>query len=63
MKYWERVADKLSKAGWSLGWLSALDSEWRMMWIVDAHRDDGPRLRIQLSGRTVWIDQTFLQKG
>jgi hypothetical protein len=21
------------------------------------------RLRIQLSGRTVWIDQTFLQKG
>jgi hypothetical protein len=21
------------------------------------------RLRIQVSGRTVWIDQTFLQKG
>jgi hypothetical protein len=22
MKYWELIADKLSKAGWSLGWVS-----------------------------------------
>jgi hypothetical protein len=22
MKYWEIIADKLSKAGWSLGWVS-----------------------------------------
>ncbi len=21
MKYWEAIADKLSKAGWSLGWV------------------------------------------
>jgi hypothetical protein len=27
VKYWELVADKLSKAGWSLGWVSAVDSE------------------------------------
>jgi hypothetical protein len=33
-------ADKLSKAGWSLGWVSAIDSEGRTLWIVDAHRDD-----------------------
>jgi hypothetical protein len=26
MKYWEIIADKLSKAGWSLGWVSAVDS-------------------------------------
>ena len=43
MKQWELVADKLSKAGWSLGWVSAVDSEGRTIWIIDAHRDDGKR--------------------
>jgi hypothetical protein len=43
MQYWELVADKLSKAGWSLGWVSAVDSEGRTLWIVDAHRDNGKR--------------------
>jgi hypothetical protein len=43
MKYWEIIADNLSKAGWSLGWVSALDLEGRTIWIVDAHRDDGKR--------------------
>ena len=38
---WEPIADKLSKAGWSLGWVSAVDSEGRTLWIVDPHRDDG----------------------
>jgi hypothetical protein len=37
VKYWEIIADRLSKAGWSLGWVSALDSEGRTIWIVDAH--------------------------
>jgi hypothetical protein len=27
MKDWEVVADNLKKAGWSLGWLSVIDSE------------------------------------
>jgi len=40
---WEIVADNLHKAGWSLGWVSALDVEGRTIWIVDAHRDDGSR--------------------
>jgi hypothetical protein len=26
-----------------LGWVSAVDSEGRILWIVDAHRDDGRR--------------------
>ena len=43
MKYWEIIADNLHKAGWSLGWVSALDCEGRTIWIVDAHRDDGKR--------------------
>jgi hypothetical protein len=47
MKYWELVADKLSKAGWSLGWVSAVDSEGRVIWIVDAHRDNGKRFVVR----------------
>jgi hypothetical protein len=39
MKYWEIIADNLKKCGWSLGWVSAVDSEGRTIWIVDAHRD------------------------
>jgi hypothetical protein len=41
------IADKLSKAGWSLGWVSALDSERRTIWIADAHRGDGKRLVVR----------------
>ena len=37
MKYWEIIADNLTKAGWSLSWVSALDLEGRTIWIVDAH--------------------------
>ena len=43
MKYWETIADKLSNAGWSLGWVSAIDSEGRTIWIADAHRNNGKR--------------------
>ena len=37
MKYWEIIADNLHDAGFSLGWVSALDLEGRTIWIVDAH--------------------------
>jgi len=43
MKYWEVIADKLSKAGWSWGCVSAVDSRGRTIFIADAHRDDGKR--------------------
>jgi hypothetical protein len=39
VKYWEIIADNLKKAGWSLGYASAVDCEWRTFWIVDAHRE------------------------
>jgi hypothetical protein len=39
VKYWEIIADNLKKAGWSLVWVSAIDSHWRTIWIADAHRD------------------------
>ena len=38
MQYWRIVADKLTAAGWSWGYCSAVTRDgWR--WIVDAHRD------------------------
>ena len=39
MKYWEIIADNLRKAGWSLGYVSALNSEGLTIWIADAHCD------------------------
>jgi len=47
MRYWEIIADNLSKAGWSLGWVSAVNLEGRTIWIVDAHRDDGTRFVVR----------------
>ena len=38
MKEWEIIADNLHDAGWSLGWVSALDVQGRTIWIADAHR-------------------------
>ena len=33
----EIIADNLSKAGWSWGCASGVDSDGRTIWIVDAH--------------------------
>ena len=37
MKYWEIIADNLSKAGWSYAYVAAVDREGRTIWILDAH--------------------------
>jgi hypothetical protein len=34
-----KIADNLKKRGWSLGWVSAINSKGRTIWIADAHRD------------------------
>jgi len=39
----ELITGNRSKAGWSWGYVSAVDCEGRTIWIVDAHRDDGRR--------------------
>ncbi len=44
---WEIIADNLSKAGWSWGCVSAIDSNGRTFWIADAHRDDGKRFAVR----------------
>jgi hypothetical protein len=43
VKYWEIIADNLSKAGWSWGCVSAVDFNGRTIWIAEAHRDHGKR--------------------
>ena len=47
MKYWELIADNLKASGWNLGWVPAVDSQERTIWIVDAHRDDGKRFVVR----------------
>jgi len=47
VKYWEVIADNLSKAGWSWGCVSALDSRGRTIWIADARRGDGKRFIVR----------------
>jgi hypothetical protein len=42
-RYWELIADNLSKAGWSWGCVATLDREGRTIFVADAHRDDGQR--------------------
>jgi hypothetical protein len=43
MKDWEVVADNLSKAGFSWGCVSTINSSGQTIFVTDAHRDDGNR--------------------
>ena len=47
MKYWEILADNLSKAGWSWGCVSTVDSRKRIIFVADAHRGDGQRFIVR----------------
>jgi hypothetical protein len=42
-----KIADNLSKAGWSWGCVSAIDVNGRTIWIADAHRGDGKRFVVR----------------
>ena len=42
-RHWEIIVDNLSKAGWSWGCIAAVDRDGRIIWVADAHRDDGKR--------------------
>jgi hypothetical protein len=46
-KYWEIIADNLSKASWSWGCVSAVDRNGQTIWIADAHRGDGKRFIVR----------------
>ena len=47
MRSWEIIADRLSAAGWSWSFVSAVDCKGRTIWIVDAHRNDGKRFIVR----------------
>jgi hypothetical protein len=47
MRKVQEVFENQGLPGWSLGWVSALDSEGRTLWIVDAHRDNGKRFVVR----------------
>jgi hypothetical protein len=47
VKNWEIIGDNLSKAGWSWGCVSAIDSQGRTIWIADAHRGYGKRFVVR----------------
>jgi hypothetical protein len=42
------IADNLKKGGWSLGYVSAIDSNGRTIWIADAHCGDGKRFVVRV---------------
>jgi hypothetical protein len=54
---WEIIADNLSKAGWSWGCVSAIDSKGQTIWIADAYRDDGKRFVVRADEKLT----TFLE--
>jgi hypothetical protein len=52
-----RVANNLSKAGWSWGCVSAIDSNGRTIFVADAHRGDGKRFVVRADERlTAFIE-------
>ena len=57
MKYSETVADNLSKAEWSWGCVSAIDSNGPTIWSADAHRGDGKHFVVRAGEKLT----TFLE--
>jgi hypothetical protein len=47
----ETIADNLSKAGWSWGCVSAIDSSGRTICVADAYRGDGKRFVVRADER------------
>jgi hypothetical protein len=50
VKYWEIIADNLSRAGWSWGCVSAVGFFRRTIFVADAHRDKGKRFVVFIIG-------------
>jgi hypothetical protein len=66
VKYWEIIADNLSKAGWSWGCVSATDPSGRTIFVADAHRDDGKRFVVRADERLtafVELESTIFRNG
>jgi len=44
VKYWELIACNLKKRGWSLGYVSAMDSRGRTIFVADANHKKQARI-------------------
>jgi hypothetical protein len=53
VKYWEIIADNLSKAGWSWGCVSAVDSRGRTIFVADAHQGNGQRFIVRADEKPI----------
>jgi hypothetical protein len=59
VKDWEVIADGLITAGWSLGWVSAVDSLGQTIWIV-THRE-GKRFVLRANEKpTAFIEKELV---
>jgi hypothetical protein len=45
-RFWQTLADDLTKAGWGCGSISSTNHEGRQYWLVAAEREDAGRLII-----------------
>jgi hypothetical protein len=45
--YSEIIADNLKERGWSYGYVSAVDSQGRTIWVADADRDNEKRFIVR----------------
>ena len=64
MKYWEIIADNLSKAGWSWDCVSAVDLNGRTIFISDTHRGEGKRFVARTDEKlTTFIELESAIKG
>ena len=63
MNNWEIIADNLKKRGCGYGYVSAVDSEGRTIWI-DAHRDDEKRFIVRADDKlTAFVELESVIRG
>jgi hypothetical protein len=63
LKDWEIIADNLSKAGWSWGCVSEIDSSGRTIWIADAYRDDGKHFVVRADEKLTAFLELAIRDG
>jgi len=63
MKYWEIIADNLSKAGWSWGCVTAIDSNRRTIWIADADRHKRKRFVVHVDEKLTAFSNSNLRSA
>jgi hypothetical protein len=50
-RYWEIIADNLSRGGWTWGCVASVTAKGRIIFVADAHRDNGKRFVVHADDR------------